>query len=89
MPVLTFAGSPGAYQSFLLPVALVGFISQYWAFRHFREWFDKYNYVLAVALDSGMAIATVHSPNSAHYYRLCCIHPRFRGQSANHSPFTI
>lgn len=59
LPVLTFAGSPGQIQSYVLPVFIVGFISQYYIFRHNKEWFDKYNYVLAVALDSGMAIATL------------------------------
>jgi hypothetical protein len=59
MPVLTFALSPGSNNSFLLPTLLVGFIFQYLHLRYRREWFDKYNYVLSIALDSGMAIATL------------------------------
>lgn len=59
MPILTFASSPGANQSFIIPVFITGFISQYYLFRNKKEWFDKYNYVLSVALDSGMAISTL------------------------------
>jgi hypothetical protein len=59
MPLLTFIGSPGGYQSAFIMAVLTGFAFQYWARRNRKEWFDKYNYTLAIALDSGMSIATL------------------------------
>lgn len=59
MPILTFASSPGAPNPSILPVAIIGFIFQFYLRRYSKELFDKYNYVIAVALDSGLAIATL------------------------------
>ena len=57
MPLLTFANSPGATNSFILPVAVVGFICQFCMRRFRREWFDKFNYILSISLDSAASIS--------------------------------
>ncbi|CAM6081898.1 unnamed protein product [Calypogeia fissa] len=36
---------------------LTGFIFQFVAFRYYRPWWQRYNYVLSAALDTGVAIA--------------------------------
>jgi OPT family oligopeptide transporter len=60
MPLLTgVAFWPGRYLSALLPLALSGFVTQFYLLRYKRAWFDKYNYILAVGADSGMVVAMV------------------------------
>lgn len=53
---MTIGSSSGMIQSVFLPVLVTGFIFQYCILRYRKEWFHKYNYVLAIALDSGSAV---------------------------------
>jgi hypothetical protein len=36
---------------------VTGFFFQFVAFRYYRKWWSRYNYVLSAALDTGVAIA--------------------------------
>jgi hypothetical protein len=48
--------SPGATQSGVLTSFLVATIFQYYLFNYQQEWWKKYNYILAIALDTGQGI---------------------------------
>jgi uncharacterized membrane protein len=41
MPVLTSIPGSGQYQSYLIPIVISGFITQFYMFRFKKEWFDK------------------------------------------------
>lgn len=59
---LIFSGTsiiPPASAFNFVPWAIVGFIFQYVIRRRHFSWWTKYNYVLAAALDSGLAISIV------------------------------
>lgn len=59
MPVI-FNGTgliPPATAINYVPWAGVGFIFQYFIRRRYFSWWTKYNYVLAAALDSGLAVS--------------------------------
>ncbi|KAK4050273.1 hypothetical protein OIV83_003594 [Microbotryomycetes sp. JL201] len=49
-------GPPQLPTNVIIPGFLVGFASQFWAFRYKPKWFEKYNYVLSSALDAGTSI---------------------------------
>ncbi|KAM0786339.1 hypothetical protein ACM66B_001811 [Microbotryomycetes sp. NB124-2] len=49
-------GPPQLPTNVIIPGFLVGFASQFWAFRYRPKWFEKYNYVLSSALDAGTSI---------------------------------
>jgi hypothetical protein len=55
--ILAYAGflSVGISSSMLL-YFIIGFASQFWLRRYKPEWFIKYNYVLATALDGGTQV---------------------------------
>ncbi|KAI8903159.1 OPT oligopeptide transporter protein-domain-containing protein [Gorgonomyces haynaldii] len=57
VPLLVFNNTFAKNLGPLLPTLAVSFYTQYFLKRYRTEWFDKYNYVLAIALDSGAAIA--------------------------------
>ncbi|KNC97645.1 OPT family small oligopeptide transporter [Spizellomyces punctatus DAOM BR117] len=50
-----FSGAGGLQNHYIMPL-IAAFIFQYYLFRHANDWWKKYNYVLAVALDSGAAV---------------------------------
>ncbi|KNE61034.1 OPT family small oligopeptide transporter [Allomyces macrogynus ATCC 38327] len=58
-PILFQVGSPGAYQSAVLTSFLVSTFFQFFMYRYHRGWWTRYNYVLATALDVGVAIAVL------------------------------
>ncbi len=59
VPVLFAGPYAGATASFILPAAILGFVTQFYLFRRQRDWFEKYNYVLSIALDCGAAFCTL------------------------------
>ncbi|KAI8903160.1 OPT oligopeptide transporter protein-domain-containing protein [Gorgonomyces haynaldii] len=59
VPLLVFNNTIPGELGALLPALLIGFYTQYFLKRYRTEWFDKYNYVLSIALDSGAAIAVL------------------------------
>lgn len=59
LPILTIGAIPGSYQSGIIPIAISGFITQFYMLRYNKEWFDKFNYIMAVALDAGTALASL------------------------------
>ncbi|KNE72008.1 OPT family small oligopeptide transporter [Allomyces macrogynus ATCC 38327] len=58
-PLLFQVGSPGIYQSAVLTSFGVSTLFQFYMYRYRRGWWTKYNYVLATALDVGVAIAAL------------------------------
>lgn len=60
VPLLTsFGNNVGAIQAVIIPVAIIGFTTQFYMKRNHTKWFDKYNFLLSIALDSGMAISVL------------------------------
>jgi len=49
----------GIPQSYLFFPFIIGTVSQFYLFKYQQDWWKKYNYVLAAALDSGMAITVM------------------------------
>ncbi|KAI9197234.1 OPT oligopeptide transporter protein-domain-containing protein [Polychytrium aggregatum] len=57
IPIMANWGGPQSGNTGILVTPLiVAFVSQYWVFRYRNEWWKKYNFVLSVALDSGVGI---------------------------------
>jgi len=55
--ILSFAGILSSeVSSAMLSTFLIGFASQFWLRRYKPEWFIKYNYIVAAALDSGTEV---------------------------------
>ena len=55
--ILSFAGILSSeISSAMLSTFVVGFASQFWLRRNKPEWFIKYNYIVAAALDSGTEV---------------------------------
>ncbi|KAI8903204.1 OPT oligopeptide transporter protein-domain-containing protein [Gorgonomyces haynaldii] len=59
VPLLAFNNTVPGELGALLPALLIGLYTQFFLKRYRTEWFNKYNYVLAIALDSGAAIAVL------------------------------
>jgi hypothetical protein len=49
--------APGFFQSTTLPWFAVAYVTQSYLFRHHHGWWERYNYVLSVAIDSGVGFA--------------------------------
>ncbi|KAI9203564.1 OPT oligopeptide transporter protein-domain-containing protein [Polychytrium aggregatum] len=57
VPILaTWVGPQTGNQVIIIVPFIVAFVSQYYLFRYKNEWWKKYNFVLSVALDSGVGI---------------------------------
>ncbi|RIA90001.1 oligopeptide transporter OPT family [Glomus cerebriforme] len=50
---------PGPPMNFIISGIIASFLSQFYAFRYKRKWWDKYNYVLSAAFDSGAQFVTM------------------------------
>ncbi|KAL7748096.1 OPT superfamily [Sorochytrium milnesiophthora] len=58
-PLLFNIGSPGGSQSAVLVPFLVAAVFQFYLYRFRTKWWQRYNYVLATALDVGTALCTL------------------------------
>ncbi|KAJ3347520.1 oligosaccharyl transferase subunit ost3/OST6 [Allomyces javanicus] len=58
-PILFQVGSPGSYQSSVLMSFFVSTFFQFFMYRYHRGWWTRYNYVLATALDVGVAFCVL------------------------------
>ncbi|KAG5460279.1 MAG: OPT oligopeptide transporter protein-domain-containing protein [Olpidium bornovanus] len=68
IPLLTMPlGGAGMPQNMIVMSFVTAFVFQYWLFRHRYDWYSKYNYVLAAALDTGTAIAVLVTSQLAGY----------------------
>ncbi|RUS25933.1 OPT oligopeptide transporter protein-domain-containing protein [Jimgerdemannia flammicorona] len=47
---------PETYTNFVTVAFVIGFVFQFWLYRWKHDWWKKYNYVLAAAVDSGTQI---------------------------------
>jgi uncharacterized membrane protein len=56
---MTGAPDIGSFRSQIIPKLLAGFIFQYYVFRHKREWFNKFVYILVQGLGFGAGISTL------------------------------
>ena len=57
IPILaTGYPNPGSFQNTVVVPLLLSWIFQYYIFNHHYEWWKKYNYVLSVAIDSGVSL---------------------------------
>ncbi|KAI9204885.1 OPT oligopeptide transporter protein-domain-containing protein [Polychytrium aggregatum] len=57
VPILvSWIGPQSGNQVLVVVPFIVAFVSQYYLFRYKNEWWKKYNFVLSVALDSGVGI---------------------------------
>ncbi|CAG8704121.1 2547_t:CDS:10, partial [Acaulospora morrowiae] len=50
---------PGTYTNFIITGFIASFLSQFWAYHYYPEWWKKYNYVLSAAFDSASQIVTM------------------------------
>ena len=53
------ASSPGGLQNGVIMPLFVSWLFQYYIFHNYNEWWKKYNYMLAVASDTGVALAVL------------------------------
>ncbi|KAL7752080.1 OPT superfamily [Sorochytrium milnesiophthora] len=58
-PVLFTAGGPGSVKSAVLTRFLIATVFQFYLYRYRTKWWQRYNYVLATALDVGTALCTL------------------------------
>ena len=56
--IAMFSGLGGLQSEYLVPL-IVGWVFQWYLYRTQREWWNKYCFVLAVALDAGVAICVM------------------------------
>jgi len=59
LPVVFYFGSAGQVQNLAISQFVVAFVFQYWIFKYYRAWFDKYNYVTAAAISAGSGICVL------------------------------
>ncbi|KAJ2998788.1 hypothetical protein HDV02_004028 [Globomyces sp. JEL0801] len=59
VPLLASFSGPGQFQNFYIVPVIVAWFFQSHLYRNFPAWHAKYNYILAVALDSGVGITVL------------------------------
>ncbi|RKO91473.1 OPT oligopeptide transporter protein-domain-containing protein [Blyttiomyces helicus] len=57
-PIFLFSWGTGTPISYLMAI-FVSYFSQFYAKRYRRHWYDKYNYTISAALDSGLIVTTI------------------------------
>jgi hypothetical protein len=57
IPLLASCIGPGRIQNFILVGFGLSWLFQNYLFRHYHGWWTKYNYILAIGLDCGVAFA--------------------------------
>ncbi|RKO87969.1 OPT oligopeptide transporter protein-domain-containing protein, partial [Blyttiomyces helicus] len=53
------SGTPSGYAQSYIQVPILSYLSQYYAKRYRRNWYDKYNYTVSAALDSGTIVTAI------------------------------
>ncbi|KAJ3310946.1 hypothetical protein HDV04_004552 [Boothiomyces sp. JEL0838] len=59
IPLLTIGFHAGSNQATVVVPFLISYIFNVVVFKYRRQWWDKYNFILACALDSGVAVASL------------------------------
>lgn len=59
IPMMTLVHSAGSLQNGVVMPFLIAFLFQFYAYRYQREWFIRYNYVFAAAVNAAVAVAVI------------------------------
>ena len=59
IPILVFLGGTGRIQNETITPLIVAIIFQFVVLRYQKDWFEKYNYILAAAISAGVAVSVL------------------------------
>ena len=59
IPIIAYFGGAGRIQNETISVLVLAIVFQFVVLRYQKEWFEKYNYVLAASISAGVAISVL------------------------------